>query len=123
MAPNPALTLIERTRQSMSTLPPLNNRRPSHRPKATQPTNLFITPKKQGPGTPDSSKASTPRDELFSQEADYASVFKSRPKIKMSPVVSPDREGKLDDIRNLSDSDDMDPAGWASSPLGRMGIV
>lgn len=31
----------------------------------------------------------TPREELFSQAADYASVFKSRPKVKSSPFLSP----------------------------------
>lgn len=31
----------------------------------------------------------TPREELFDQDAEYASVFKARPKIALSPVVSP----------------------------------
>ncbi|KAI5289993.1 hypothetical protein KEM54_002702 [Ascosphaera aggregata] len=32
---------------------------------------------------------STPREELFDQEADYARVFKSRPKVALSPVRPP----------------------------------
>ncbi|KAI4255092.1 MAG: hypothetical protein L6R42_006910, partial [Xanthoria sp. 1 TBL-2021] len=49
------------------------------------PTNQFETPKKQLEGL----KEMTPPDVLFSPEADYASVFKSRPKIATSPSLSP----------------------------------
>lgn len=38
------------------------------------------------------SRSSTPRDKLFEEEADYASVFKSRPKIAVSPLLSPQRD-------------------------------
>lgn len=31
----------------------------------------------------------TPLEELFSKDADYASIFKSRPNIAMSPTDSP----------------------------------
>jgi hypothetical protein len=41
-------------------------------------------------GTPGSG-GSTPRDKLFSEDADMSSVFKSRPKIAMSPMLSPER--------------------------------
>ena len=39
------------------------------------------------------STSSTPRADLFSDDADYNSVFKSRPRIKMSPTPSPERSG------------------------------
>lgn len=48
------------------------------------PVNQFETPKKRVP-----SRTPTPRDELFEEEADYASVFRSRPRIAQSPVSSP----------------------------------
>ena len=103
----PPLTLLERTRQSMSLLP--NPAGPGHdhsrksmskQPRQSQlfPVNQFETPRKRP--TMDVSLArmdrtrsgsSTPRDHLFSEEADYASVFKSRPKIALSPALSPDR--------------------------------
>lgn len=35
----------------------------------------------------------TPREQLFSPDAEYSSVFKPRPKVKMSPVLSPFRNG------------------------------
>ncbi|KAK4554530.1 hypothetical protein LTR86_008384 [Recurvomyces mirabilis] len=35
----------------------------------------------------------TPREQLFSPDAEYSSVFKPRPKIKMSPVMSPLGDG------------------------------
>jgi hypothetical protein len=37
------------------------------------------------------SGSSTPRDELFSDAAAYDSVFKSRPRIALSPAFSPDK--------------------------------
>lgn len=48
----------------------------------------------------------TPRENLFSEEAEYESVFKSRPKIGMSSVMSP----SLDEMSQLD-----------SSPLGELG--
>ncbi|KAK2759546.1 hypothetical protein FQN54_003025 [Arachnomyces sp. PD_36] len=84
-------SLLERTRQSMSLLtPPSGGPRHSINPRPSRqsqifPINQFETPKKpvpqHGPGT------TTPKEELF--DADYASVFKSRPKIATSPVVTP----------------------------------
>ncbi|KAL4754575.1 hypothetical protein BDW72DRAFT_213440 [Aspergillus terricola var. indicus] len=85
-------TLVERTRKSMSLLPPPRDppRPPRHSRKSrvSFPVNQFETPPK--PSTYDiPSRASTPRDELFEEQADYASVFKSRPRIALSPVASP----------------------------------
>jgi hypothetical protein len=99
----PRGTLLERTRQSMSLLPnppsnPKAYRRSSAKPTRFSevfPVNQFETPGKaqtrqSGSWSP-SSGASTPRDKLFSEEADYASVFKSRPRIAVSPSLSPER--------------------------------
>ncbi|PGH29341.1 hypothetical protein GX50_07906 [[Emmonsia] crescens] len=88
--------LIERTRQSMSFLP-TPSARSRHslaaKPRKSQvfPTNQFETPKKGDAWSlrPGNSGTSTPKEELFSQDADYASVFKSRPRVAMSPVNSP----------------------------------
>ncbi|PYH90229.1 hypothetical protein BO71DRAFT_82660 [Aspergillus ellipticus CBS 707.79] len=88
--PPSRFTLVERTRKSMSLLPPPSHTRPreslrSHRPRPSYPVNQFETPQK--PFTPP--RAATPRDQLFEEEADYASVFKSRPRVAHSPVNSP----------------------------------
>ncbi|KAL4874608.1 HAUS augmin-like complex subunit 6 N-terminus-domain-containing protein [Aspergillus karnatakaensis] len=90
--PRPTYTLVERTRKSMSLLPPpREHTRPSARSRKSRvsfPINQFETPPK--PSAADfPSRASTPRDELFEDQADYASVFKSRPRIALSPVASP----------------------------------
>jgi hypothetical protein len=82
-------TLLERTRQSMSMLP-VRPRVPRtsmlKQPTKVYPTNPFETPKKSHA---DVTEISTPPEELFGQDANYASVFKSRPKIAVSPVQSP----------------------------------
>lgn len=96
-------TLLERTRQSMSLLPnpPPKSKGPRHswvkQPRFSEifPVNQFETPGKaqsqqSGAWSPRSG-SSTPRDKLFSDEADYASVFKSRPRIAVSPSLSPER--------------------------------
>jgi hypothetical protein len=90
--PTKRFTLTERTRKSMSLLPPpreipRSNPR-SRKSRVSFPVNQFETPPRAS--TADfPSRASTPRDELFEEEADYASVFKSRPRIALSPVTSP----------------------------------
>ena len=105
----PPQTLLERTRQSMSLLPNPAGPGGDHSRKSMSkqlrqsqpfPVNQFETPRKNPTmdivhGRIDSprSGSSTPRDQLFSDEADYASVFKSRPKIALSPALSPDRSG------------------------------
>ncbi|PYI08235.1 hypothetical protein BO78DRAFT_365254 [Aspergillus sclerotiicarbonarius CBS 121057] len=88
--PTSRFTLVERTRKSMSLIPPPTHTRPresfrSHRPRPSFPVNQFETPQKPLPMP----RASTPRDELFDEEADYASVFKSRPRVAHSPVTTP----------------------------------
>jgi hypothetical protein len=109
MAPPP--TLLERTRQSMSLLPnsvARAGRRSSEKrasSKQTQlfqafPVNQFETPRKVRASETSPletnvplSGSSTPRDELFSDAAAYDSVFKSRPRIALSPALSPDKSG------------------------------
>jgi hypothetical protein len=104
MAPPP--TLVERTRRSMSLLTNHADRAmlraPTKRGHLSQafPMNQFETPRKvktsessQPERTFTRSGSSTPRDELFSDAAAYDSVFKSRPRIALSPALSPDRSG------------------------------
>ncbi|KAI9374043.1 HAUS augmin-like complex subunit 6 N-terminus-domain-containing protein [Aspergillus egyptiacus] len=90
--PSAPQTLLERTRRSMSLVPPpreLPRPNPGPRkPRASYPVNQFDTPPK--PSAADfPSRASTPRDQLFEEQADYDSVFRSRPRIALSPVASP----------------------------------
>ena len=88
-------TLLERTRQSISLVP--SNPNPKPRRSSTQvrrasqkiyPTNPFETPRKQMK----MGKGLTPPEELFTPGAGYESVFKSRPKVAVSPVGTPEPE-------------------------------
>lgn len=121
---NSRASLLERTRQSMSLLP-TKPRKSMHKPRPSKlfPTNQFATPKKQHTGMTNDVRSLTPPEEVFSQEADYASVFKSRPKIGLSPTLSPTR---LEEVP--SEVEDMELTGnWVSSPVvravGRIGGV
>ncbi|KAL4910174.1 hypothetical protein BDW74DRAFT_173636 [Aspergillus multicolor] len=91
--PRETYTLAERTRKSMSLLPPPRDPprpRRSRKSRVSFPVNQFETPPRTSSTANDfPSRASTPRDELFEEQADYASVFKSRPRIALSPVASP----------------------------------
>lgn len=81
-------SLLERTRRSISLLPaPKGPRKSIHgrRESRQYPRNQFETPRKQL----EDLKEMTPPEILFTPEADYASVFKSRPKIATSPKLSP----------------------------------
>ncbi|KAJ5972956.1 uncharacterized protein N7479_002874 [Penicillium vulpinum] len=88
-------TLAERTRRSMSLLPPVAHEasRPRRRPRPSFPVNQFVTPRKTSAHSACSrdelSRASTPQDQLFAEDAEYASVFKSRPRVALSPISSP----------------------------------
>ena len=94
---NGSFSLVERTRRSMSLLPaalPSQSSRASirnRRQSKQYPANQFETPKKQLENLTEL----TPPDVLFSPGADYASVFKSRPKIATSPGLSPILAGSL----------------------------
>ncbi|KAK1088368.1 hypothetical protein LTR33_000597 [Friedmanniomyces endolithicus] len=98
-------TLAERTRQSISLAPPPPITKPAAQHIRTRssiyPVNQFDTPRKPRPssvisqqqegneGTGGGRRDVTPREQLLSPEAEYDSVFRPRPKIKMSPVSSP----------------------------------
>ncbi|KAJ5822594.1 hypothetical protein N7447_004934 [Penicillium robsamsonii] len=88
-------TLAERTRRSMSLLPPVAHEapRPRRRPRPSFPVNQFVTPRKISAHSicsrDEISRASTPQDQLFEEDAEYASVFKSRPRVALSPISSP----------------------------------
>lgn len=86
---NRTSSLLERTRRSISLLPTSATdsqgpRRSIHsrRQSKQYPRNQFETPRKD---RLEEVKELTPPELLFSPEADYASVFKSRPKVKTSP--------------------------------------
>lgn len=87
---NTNYNLAERTRKSMSLIPPLPREpapRPRRGPRPSFPTNQFETPRKSSASV--RSGATTPQDQLFEEDAEYASVFKSRPRIAQSPISSP----------------------------------
>ena len=83
-------TLLDRTRRSISLVPNKKPRKSTldRRTSKIYPTNQFETPKKQQLNKISELKT-TPPDELFSCGAGYDSVFKSRPKIALSPNPSP----------------------------------
>lgn len=92
--PTSHYTLAERTRKSMSLIPPLPTHeaqsRPRRRgPRTSFPVNQFETPRKSSRPSGGRSGASTPQDKLFEEDAEYASVFKSRPRVALSPISSP----------------------------------
>ncbi|KAL8710637.1 MAG: hypothetical protein Q9220_004861 [cf. Caloplaca sp. 1 TL-2023] len=84
-----ASSLTERTRRSISLAPApdFSQKRPHKYQQSKKfPRNQFETPKKQLEDV----REATPPEILFSPEAEYASVFKSRPKVATSPNLSPD---------------------------------
>ena len=86
-------TLQERTRQSISlSKPPANNIHHGHtrsRSSILYPINQFETPRKLSEIPERAERRNvTPREQLFSPEAEYDSVFKPRPKVGLSPVGS-----------------------------------
>lgn len=116
LKPTGSETLVERTRKSMSLLP-VKSRAPrtpsSKKPSKTYPINPFETPKESGAEMPGNS---TPPQELFGQNAKYASVFKSRPKVALSPTRAPSL-GSMDVVHE-SKNDLFATQGTASSLPG-----
>lgn len=106
-------TLLERTRQSMSLItpkPPSQRGIEQRHSSKIYPTNQFETPEKQQSRSRND-EMSTPPELLFEQDANYASVFKSRPKVALSPTATPMiMHDELDDIiegeRSEDDRDD-----------------
>lgn len=118
------ITLAERTRRSMSMLPaqPRGHQKSTnkHRHSKQFPTNQFETPRKQST-TLEIVEERTPPEKLFSGDAGYASVFKSRPKIAMSPTGSPapkDSPGMNALLDSIEKTDQAEH--WESSPLARV---
>lgn len=115
-------SLQERTRDSLSILPTPDpqpqvrsqrSRKPAPRSKHTKRPSQYFPAKDPFPANlPETSDkpdllmppeeprltysgSSTPRERLFSDEAEYSSVFKSRPRIALSPAFGPERDNAL----------------------------
>ncbi len=116
-------TLLERTRKSISLVSskPKGSRKSmlDRRTSKIYPTNQFETPKKQLERVTEL----TPPEELFSPGAGYDSVFKSRPKIALSPNPSPRAvdESETDDAEGERGGDGViRNRQREASPLARM---
>ncbi|KAF2801395.1 uncharacterized protein BDZ99DRAFT_528505 [Mytilinidion resinicola] len=133
---NRRATLAERTRQSMArvSLAPQHKSRKSMSTKRQSvfPVNQFETPRKSMAIEEEPRGDSTPKEYLFSEKAEYENVFKSRPKIAVSPILSPENAGEDGDEEDELPMDsilemDMDDSGpvdnWESSPLRRPAIM
>lgn len=114
------MSLAERTRQSMAAMTTHTHKsRKSldlrkQRRMSQFPVNQFETPGKPRSTIPDARPDATPVDKLFSEEADYDSVFKTRPKVALSPVWSPDTSSlSLNEAMNGDGEDEV----WENSPL------
>ncbi|KIW06134.1 uncharacterized protein PV09_03297 [Verruconis gallopava] len=127
------VSLLERTRLSMAAIPaqaPKSRKSLATKQKreSLYPINQFETPGK--PHRPPSPRRdATPTEKLFSDDAEYASVFKSRPRVALSPVFSPEDAERLslggqspkldlDEIDRAEEEDDAGQiSGFRTSPL------
>lgn len=127
------VSLADRALASMNqaSLHPQPQRRTTtkERPKsAFFPSNAaqFSTPMKASRSSLGGTRDTTPRDKLFEQDAEYASVFKSRPKIAMSPVLSPELDLQMEEAEEFSFEGDIENEEsmmrLESSPLGKFGM-
>ncbi|QDS69794.1 hypothetical protein FKW77_010398 [Venturia effusa] len=114
------MSLADRTRQSMAamTTHPHKSRKSldlrKQRRMSQFPVNQFETPGNRRLTVSDARPDPIPIDKLFSEEADYDSVFKTRPKVALSPVWSPDTSSlSLDEAVNGAGDEEV----WESSPL------
>lgn len=130
-------SLVERTRKSISwnqntVVPPLARKKSSsHKRSRTSmyPVNQFDTPPRKTRSSTISydqdqngnERRITPREELFSPEADYDSVFKPRPKLAVSPKLSPSGPGSGSG-RPSMDGKLNDEDLLRSSPLERQNV-
>jgi hypothetical protein len=108
---------------------PQHRKTTKERPKsAFIPSNVaqYSTPMKAGRSSLGGTRDTTPRDKLFEQDAEYASVFKSRPKIAMSPVLSPELDLEMEEAEDFSFEGNADGdesmVGMQSSPLGKFAM-
>ena len=110
-------SLLERTRQSISMAPAPgkgpHSKKLSHNRSRTSvyPINQFETSRKAGvrrstingiEKEPLDPRVVTPMEKLLSPDADYDSVFKARPKIALSPVLTPCRDSDGQDTGRSS---------------------
>jgi hypothetical protein len=121
-------TLLERTRQSMSHVPATNGVKSKKLPRKSNrqslfPVNQFETPGKPKQPPPEIKRDATPTEKLFSEDAEYNSVFKSRPKIALSPVWSLGEGSPSVPTMDEESDDDVPGEVWESSPLARRGIA
>ena len=115
-------TLLDRTRRSISLVPNKKPRKSTldRRTSKIYPTNQFETPKKRQLDKI-SELRTTPPDKLFSTEAGYDSVFKSRPKIALSPNPSPSpKDGEYFETDDAEGSSMLGKGQREESPLARM---
>lgn len=113
-------TLLERTRLSMAQVPLKSRKSIKHERRTSLfPVNQFETPGKPR-AVPNIKRNATPTEKLFEQDIDYASVFKSRPRIALSPVVSPD-EKSFEGMDEMVDGEETGE--WGSSPLRGRNVV
>ena len=118
---NHPTTLLDRTRRSISLVPNKKPRKSTleRRKSKIYPTNQFETPKKQQ--LDKISELRTPPDELFSSGAGYDSVFKSRPKIALSPNPSPSpKYREYFETDDAQSSSGLENGQREESPLVRM---
>ncbi|KAF2433585.1 hypothetical protein EJ08DRAFT_658104 [Tothia fuscella] len=128
---NRRASLLERTRQSMAYIPAQPRSKKSSRKSNRQslfPVNQFETPGKPRASSGELKRDATPTEKLFSEDAEYTSVFKSRPRIALSPITSPG-DAKLLELQEEDETESDDDYGerlgyMGSSPLaGRTGIA
>ncbi|KAM3420038.1 hypothetical protein BST61_g3348 [Cercospora zeina] len=128
----PALSLQERTRQSISfapqqSAPPKQISHARSRTSQIFPVNQFDTPEKAQPrrftvnqldkdamgGASRERRDITPREKLFDADIEYTSIFKARPKLARSPNLSPFPDnghgsiesGEMDNDLSFADDD------------------
>ncbi|KAK5075047.1 hypothetical protein LTS08_001870 [Lithohypha guttulata] len=106
------LSLAERTRQSMSMLndalddsyrsrPSTSAKRPTHTRSRTAIKITSHKPRLERAWSEESLASTATKDDNFDVEADYDSVFKSRPRLAMSPNLSPQRNEPDPWLENL----------------------
>jgi hypothetical protein len=132
---NRRVSLLDRTRLSMAQIPSqpikskkaLNSKSNRESRQSFFPINQFETPGKPR-APPEPVRDTTPTERLFSDDAEYTSVFKSRPRVALSPVWSPDGppsftglDGSVD--LDLDDEGDSTGRGFESSPLARRKVT
>ncbi|KAM0708363.1 hypothetical protein Q7P35_005014 [Cladosporium inversicolor] len=138
-SPQTTRSLADRTRQSISSSTPIARQRPAQHtrsrtsihqhpnttPRARRLSFDQLTPSREDDEANSTSKRIfTPREQLFDEGVEYDSIFKSRPKVAHSPLMSPSAtEYDDEDVEEFSmvgalrDLDDDVELG--SSPLRR----